>query len=218
MKMMSRKPAPAKGGGSKLKQLWEDGKAGKRDFVLADGDATELLDAFVQSFPNGASKDQILADLGGTVEDGNGLITVVCRYLTRHISTEKDAYVVRLFSGEEGSAAARNCRMIARIVIPGLLTPEDLQPVCDAGVPSAVVKLLVRMQTMAVLIESGRSSDRAGVASGRACSTCASAARLATVRHLRGPDLSFARPGDLTDAISVWIYNRAEARERTQAG
>jgi len=175
---LGRKSAASSSGGSsaKLKRLWEEGAAGKRDFHH-DGDATDLLDAFVYGFPTGAGKDQIIAALGGTAEDATALIAVLCRYLTRHISNEKDAYVVRLFSGEDGGAASRNCRIIARIVIPGLTSANDLQPVCDAGVPSLVVKLLVRMQTMAVLIESGRSSNRSGVASVLVRVPCAPAAQ-----------------------------------------
>jgi hypothetical protein len=87
---------------------------------------------------------------------------MLCRYLTRQISNEDDSYVVRIFSSDEGGAASRNCRIISGIVIPGLKSSDDLQPVCEAGVPSRAVKLLLRMQTMAVIIETGRTSNRSG--------------------------------------------------------
>ena len=64
------------------------------------------------------------------------------------ISDDSDPDVVRLFTPNGERAAAQNCLIIARIVLPGLSTSEDLQPVCEAGVPSRAIKLLVRMQTM----------------------------------------------------------------------
>jgi len=154
-----------------LGKLWEEGTTGKRDFLLKDNDITELVSTFHQTFPNGASKEEIQKSLGGLAENAqsnaHALILMFCRYLTRQISNEDDAYVVRLFSGaknDEQGAVPGNCRIISSVIIPALKTSEELQPVCEAGVPSRMVKLMLRMQTMAVLIESGRSSksERSG--------------------------------------------------------
>ena len=144
---------------SRLGQLWEESVAGKRDFLLSDIDVSELVTTFAQSFPSGSGKEGIKQGLGGSLEDAHALILILCQYLTRQISNESDAYVVRLFSGDEVTAASRNCRLIARVVIPALKSCDDLLPVCEAGVPSRLVKLLVRLQTMAVLLENGRRSS-----------------------------------------------------------
>ena len=134
---LGRKSAASSSGGSsaKLKLLWEEGAAGKRDFHH-DGDATDLLDAFVYGFPTGAGKDQIIAALGGTAEDATALIAVLCRYLTRHISNEKDAYLHLLLRQRPGrvivfcnaiSCLRRLRALLARLQINVIALQGDMQ-------------------------------------------------------------------------------------------
>ena len=68
-------------GGSKkglLGQLWEEGAAGKRDFLQSEPDMSELVTAFVQTFPAGAGKEAIRKCLGGAADEAHALLLMLC--------------------------------------------------------------------------------------------------------------------------------------------
>ena len=142
----------------RLGELWAEAAQGQRDFLISHSDVADLRKAYENLFPRGADKEAIRKALGSSLDEAAEFIEVLCRYLIRNISKEDDELVLHLFTGIE-EARSLNTQFILSSFLLSLHSVDDLTPVCGVGVPSMLVKLLARMQTVSVLLESGQHGE-----------------------------------------------------------
>jgi hypothetical protein len=145
-----------------LGDLWADRELGERDFLASDDDMAELLRAMSAVCPDKASSAAISQALGSTLEESWCFTNILCRYLTRNILSAGDGGMIKLLSGGGGGVVDANCAVIIKSVILAQKGSDDLRPICTAGVPSAFIKCLIRIHSIAFLAESGRKHDGQG--------------------------------------------------------
>jgi hypothetical protein len=149
-------------GSTPLGDLWADRELGERDFLASDDDMAELLQAMSTACPDKASSAAIALALGSTLEESWCFTNILCRYLTRNILSAGDGGMIKLLSKGGGGVVGANCAVIIKSVILAQKGSDDLRPICTAGVPSAFVKCLIRIHSIAFLAESGRKHDGEG--------------------------------------------------------
>eukprot|EP00961_Rhodomonas_salina_P237290 3207321-Rhodomonas_salina.1 len=125
----------------------------------------DMIAALLKTFPAGGSREQIARAIGTGVEEANTLIQLLCRYLIRHVSHEDDSSVISIFNRER-DAASRHCRAITDVILPALVQDEELRAVCETDLPAVLVKFLVRLETLAVAVDTGRGLRARGGGSG----------------------------------------------------
>ena len=126
----------------------------------------QVLEAFLEIFPQPTEElipvdiklvSVALGGLGTPLDHGSEFIQTMCRYLIRHLSAKGDNLVIKNLCGDNGMVAKSCCRIV--ILILSLGGSESLAPVCKSGLPSALVRLMVRMHSMAILVESERQTE-----------------------------------------------------------
>jgi hypothetical protein len=145
-----------------LGELWADRELGERDFLASDDDMAELLRAMSAVCSDKASSAAIANALGSALEEAWCFTNILCRYLTRNILSAGDGGMIKLLAGVDGGVVGANCSVIIKHVILAQKGVDDLRPICTAGVPSAFIKCLVRIHSIAFLAESGRKHDGQG--------------------------------------------------------
>lgn len=126
-----------------------------------------MLEAFLELFPQ--PTDQLipidiklvsvaLGGVGTPLDHGSEFIQTLCRYLIRALSGKGDNLVIRNLCGDNGIVGKSCCRIVILVLSLGGGS-ESLAPVCKSGLPSALVRLMVRMHSMAILAESERQTE-----------------------------------------------------------
>eukprot|EP00292_Cryptomonas_paramecium_P001722 CAMPEP_0113674852 /NCGR_PEP_ID=MMETSP0038_2-20120614/7674_1 /TAXON_ID=2898 /ORGANISM="Cryptomonas paramecium" /LENGTH=941 /DNA_ID=CAMNT_0000591529 /DNA_START=55 /DNA_END=2876 /DNA_ORIENTATION=- /assembly_acc=CAM_ASM_000170 len=152
--------AQAQSPSASLAELWAERELGEKDFVSSDEDMDELLQALSVLCPSKASSSDLSNALGSR-EESWCFTNILCRYLTRNLLSAGDNSLTKILCGDEG-IVGKNCAIIITKVVLGQSGPDDLRPICTAGVPSTFIKSLVRLRSTAFLAESGRKREGEG--------------------------------------------------------
>jgi hypothetical protein len=136
--------------------------------IWGDEEMKDVLAAFLEWCPQPATElrridlKMIAWALGAgeavPIEQAAGFVNMLCRYLIRAISAPGDSNVIKSLCDDFG-VIGNNCRIIV-IMILSLDGLENLKPIGQAGVPSALVRLVVRMHSMVILVESERQKEK----------------------------------------------------------